>query len=138
MGMTWSRPTRALAVGNGYVINVVNDAIRVYSTSGAPLTDVVDLNSFPQAPQSLPPPVAPMSEPLPAPLPVNPRPPQAYPKTSDQALQKAQLLSGVEVEASRRLLRPSPCKNAGICLSSARSLAAGVPSRLTPAAARRG
>jgi hypothetical protein len=39
-------PDEGLAVGNGYVVNAVNDAIRVYSTSGAPLTDVVALNSF--------------------------------------------------------------------------------------------
>jgi hypothetical protein len=39
-------PDEGLAVGNGYVVNAVNDAIRVYGTSGTPLTRVVDLNSF--------------------------------------------------------------------------------------------
>jgi hypothetical protein len=39
-------PDEGLAVGNGYVVNAVNDAIAVYSTSGAPLTGVSDLNGF--------------------------------------------------------------------------------------------
>src|SRR4051794_3802543 len=39
-------PDEGLAVGNGYIVNAVNDAIRVYSTSGTPLTGVADLNSF--------------------------------------------------------------------------------------------
>jgi hypothetical protein len=39
-------PDEGLAVGNGYVVNVINDAIRVYDKSGTPLTDVVALNSF--------------------------------------------------------------------------------------------
>ena len=42
------------------------------------------------------------------------------------------------VRISLGAVKPQMRKNAGICLSSARSLAAGVPSRLTPAAARRG
>jgi hypothetical protein len=39
-------PDEGLAVGNGYVVNVVNTVIRVYNTSGTPLTDVMDLNTF--------------------------------------------------------------------------------------------
>ena len=39
-------PDEGLAVGNGYVVNVVNSVIRVYDTSGTPLTDVLDLNTF--------------------------------------------------------------------------------------------
>jgi hypothetical protein len=35
-----------MAVGNGYVVNVVNDAIRVYDKSGTPLTGVAALNTF--------------------------------------------------------------------------------------------
>jgi hypothetical protein len=39
-------PDEGLAVGNGYVVNVVNSVIRVYDKSGTPLTGVVDLNTF--------------------------------------------------------------------------------------------
>jgi hypothetical protein len=39
-------PDEGLAVGNGYVVNAVNCVIRVYDTSGTPLTDVVDANTF--------------------------------------------------------------------------------------------
>ncbi|HEY1439774.1 MAG TPA: hypothetical protein VGF65_02805, partial [Mycobacterium sp.] len=39
-------PDEGVAVGNGKVVNVVNCVIRVYDTSGTPLTDVVDLNTF--------------------------------------------------------------------------------------------
>jgi hypothetical protein len=39
-------PDEGLAVGNGYVVNAVNDAIRVSTKSGAPLTGVIDLNTF--------------------------------------------------------------------------------------------
>jgi hypothetical protein len=46
-------PDEGLAVGNGYVVNAVNDAIRVYDKSGTPLTDVVDLNTFFSYPDEL-------------------------------------------------------------------------------------
>src|SRR5262249_35576024 len=39
-------PDEGMAVGNGYVVNAVNVALRVYNTSGTPLTSVIDLNSF--------------------------------------------------------------------------------------------
>ena len=39
-------PDQALCVGNGYVVEAVNDVIRVFDTSGTPLTGVSDLNSF--------------------------------------------------------------------------------------------
>ena len=39
-------PDQGLCVGNGYVVEVVNSVLRVWSTSGAPLTGVQDLNTF--------------------------------------------------------------------------------------------
>jgi hypothetical protein len=39
-------PDQGLCAGNGYVVETVNDVLRVFSTGGAPLTGVVDLNSF--------------------------------------------------------------------------------------------
>ena len=39
-------PDQGLAVGNGYVLEVVNDVLRVYDTSGNPLNGVQDLNTF--------------------------------------------------------------------------------------------
>lgn len=39
-------PDQALCVGNGYALESVNDVLRVYRTSGAPATGVVDLNTF--------------------------------------------------------------------------------------------
>jgi hypothetical protein len=39
-------PDQGLAVGNGYVLEVVNTVLRVYNTSGQPLTGVEDLNTF--------------------------------------------------------------------------------------------
>jgi hypothetical protein len=39
-------PDEGVAVGNGFVMNVVNSALRVYNTSGTPLTDVADVNTF--------------------------------------------------------------------------------------------
>jgi len=39
-------PDQALCVGNGYVVEGVNLALRVFSTSGAPLTDTVALGPF--------------------------------------------------------------------------------------------
>ncbi len=39
-------PDQGLAVGNGFVVEAVNDAVRVFSTSGAPLTGAVALSSF--------------------------------------------------------------------------------------------
>ena len=39
-------PDQALCVGNGYVVESVNDVIRVYDRSGKPLAGVVDLNTF--------------------------------------------------------------------------------------------
>ena len=39
-------PDQALCVGNGYVVEAVNDVIRVFDTSGTPLTGVEDLNTF--------------------------------------------------------------------------------------------
>ncbi len=39
-------PDQGLCVGNGFVLETVNDVLRVFNTSGAPLTGVIDLNSF--------------------------------------------------------------------------------------------
>lgn len=39
-------PDQALAVGNGYVLEAVNDVLRVWDTTGAPQSSPVDLNSF--------------------------------------------------------------------------------------------
>jgi hypothetical protein len=39
-------PDQGLCSGNGYVLESVNDVLRVYTTSGAPATSVVDLNTF--------------------------------------------------------------------------------------------
>jgi hypothetical protein len=39
-------PDQALCVGNGYALEVVNSAVRVYTTSGTPSSPVTDLNSF--------------------------------------------------------------------------------------------
>jgi hypothetical protein len=39
-------PDQGLCVGNGYVLETVNTVLRVYDTSGNPLSGVVDLNSF--------------------------------------------------------------------------------------------
>ncbi len=39
-------PDQGLAVGNGFVVEAVNDAVRVFNTAGAPLTNTVALNAF--------------------------------------------------------------------------------------------
>jgi hypothetical protein len=39
-------PDQGLCVGNGYVVESVNDVIRVYDRQGNPLSGVVDLNTF--------------------------------------------------------------------------------------------
>jgi hypothetical protein len=39
-------PDQGLCVGNGYVMEAVNDAVRVFDTEGNPLTGVEDINSF--------------------------------------------------------------------------------------------
>lgn len=39
-------PDQGLCVGNGYVFESVNQAVRVYDTSGAPVSGVVSLNDF--------------------------------------------------------------------------------------------
>jgi hypothetical protein len=39
-------PDQALCVGSGYVVEATNSVIRVFSTGGAPLTGVQDLNTF--------------------------------------------------------------------------------------------
>jgi hypothetical protein len=39
-------PDQGLCAGNGYVLESVNDALRVFDTSGHPLTGVIDLNTF--------------------------------------------------------------------------------------------
>ncbi|MEP6696335.1 MAG: hypothetical protein ABJA34_05580 [Pseudonocardiales bacterium] len=39
-------PDQALCVGNGQTLEAVNSVLRVFSTGGAPLTGVVDLNTF--------------------------------------------------------------------------------------------
>ena len=39
-------PDQGLCAGNGYVLETVNDVLRIYDTSGNPLTGVIDLNTF--------------------------------------------------------------------------------------------
>jgi hypothetical protein len=39
-------PDQALCVGNGYILESVNGVLRVYNVDGAPLSGVVDLNTF--------------------------------------------------------------------------------------------
>jgi hypothetical protein len=39
-------PDQGLCVGNGFVVESVNDVIRVFNTAGSPLTGAVALNSF--------------------------------------------------------------------------------------------
>src|SRR5437588_9071092 len=39
-------PDQGLCAGNGFVMEAVNDVLRVYDTSGSPLIGVVDLNTF--------------------------------------------------------------------------------------------
>jgi len=39
-------PDQGLCAGNGYVMEAVNDAVRVFDTQGNPLTGVQDINSF--------------------------------------------------------------------------------------------
>ena len=39
-------PDQGLCAGNGFVMESVNDALRVYDTKGNPLIGVVDLNTF--------------------------------------------------------------------------------------------
>ena len=39
-------PDQALCVGNGYVVEAVNDVLRVFNSVGAAVTGVVDLNTF--------------------------------------------------------------------------------------------
>ena len=47
-GNQWSLvpPDQGLCVGNGQVVEMVNNAFRVYDTSGTPLTDVTAFNPF--------------------------------------------------------------------------------------------
>ena len=39
-------PDQGLCAGNGFVMEAINDVLRVFDTSGNPLTGVVDLNTF--------------------------------------------------------------------------------------------
>jgi hypothetical protein len=39
-------PDQGLCAGNGFVLETVNDVLRVFDTAGNPLTGVVDLNTF--------------------------------------------------------------------------------------------
>jgi hypothetical protein len=39
-------PDQGLCVGNGYVVEAVNDVLRVYDTQGGPRTGSIDLNTF--------------------------------------------------------------------------------------------
>ena len=39
-------PDQGLCAGNGFVLESVNDVLRVFDTNGNPLTGVIDLNSF--------------------------------------------------------------------------------------------
>ena len=46
-------PDQGLCVGNGFVMESINDALRVYDTAGNPLTGVTDLNTFYGYPPSI-------------------------------------------------------------------------------------
>jgi hypothetical protein len=39
-------PDQGLCVGNGYVLESVNDVLRIFKTDGSPATGVIDLNTF--------------------------------------------------------------------------------------------
>jgi hypothetical protein len=39
-------PDQGLCVGNGFVLETVNDVLRVYNTAGQPITGVIDQNTF--------------------------------------------------------------------------------------------
>jgi hypothetical protein len=39
-------PDQGLCVGNGFVLETINDVLRVFDTSGNPLSDVIDQNTF--------------------------------------------------------------------------------------------
>ncbi|MBF6594531.1 MAG: hypothetical protein IVW51_08790 [Thermaceae bacterium] len=39
-------PDQALCVGNGYILESVNDVLRVFNTDGSPATGVIDQNTF--------------------------------------------------------------------------------------------
>jgi hypothetical protein len=39
-------PDQGLCVGNGYVLETLNDVLRVYNTAGTPVTGVIDQNTF--------------------------------------------------------------------------------------------
>ena len=39
-------PDQGLCAGNGFVLETVNDVLRIFDASGSPLTGVVDLNTF--------------------------------------------------------------------------------------------
>jgi len=39
-------PDQGMCVGNGFVLETINDALRVYSIDGKPLSPVIDTNSF--------------------------------------------------------------------------------------------
>src|SRR5262249_935468 len=39
-------PDQGLCMGNGFVLESTNDVLRVFDTSGTPLTGVIDLNTF--------------------------------------------------------------------------------------------
>jgi hypothetical protein len=43
---SWEPPDQGMCVGNGFVLETVNSALRVYSTTGQPLTQPIALNSF--------------------------------------------------------------------------------------------
>src|SRR5215212_17446 len=39
-------PDQGLCVGNGFVLETINDVLRVFDTAGNPLTEVIDQNTF--------------------------------------------------------------------------------------------
>jgi hypothetical protein len=43
---TFEPPDQGMCVGNGFVLETINDALRVFTTNGQAVTDPVDLNSF--------------------------------------------------------------------------------------------
>src|SRR4051812_43600326 len=45
-GFSVEPPDQGLCVGNGQVLETINDTVRVYNTSGTPATPVISLNAF--------------------------------------------------------------------------------------------
>jgi hypothetical protein len=54
-GFSLEPPDQGLCVGNGQVMEVINDTVRVYNTSGGAVTPVISLNAFYKYPEGFDP-----------------------------------------------------------------------------------